>query len=64
MAERIMACVLSSKIYDVVAIAPHVIRLDTDTEDGAIVSALINIDEARSLCRDLARAINTAMRME
>jgi hypothetical protein len=41
-----------------------VIRIDVDTEDGGVVAGLIDIDAARALCRDLARAIHTAMRME
>jgi hypothetical protein len=65
MSERKLAPILSSTpTHAVCAIAPNIVRVDVDTEDGDIVSALLDVDAALKLSRDLAKAVHQAMRMD
>jgi hypothetical protein len=62
--RRELAPILSANAHDVCAISSTIIRVDIDTEDGAVVCALLDIDAALKLSRDLAKAVHQAMRMD
>lgn len=60
---RELAPILTDGVHAIVAIAPNIIREDTDTEDGGVVVSLLTVEQAIAKSRDLARAARAALRM-
>lgn len=61
--SRQLAPLLTGRIYAVCAVSPDAIRIDIDTEDGGTCSAIVPLQCAAELSRDVSRAVATALRM-
>lgn len=60
---RELAPILADHVHVVCAVAPNLVRVDTDTEDGGVVVSMLTAEQALAYARDLARAARASLRM-
>lgn len=54
---------MADHVHVVCAVAPNLVRVDTDTEDGGVVVSMLTAEQALAYARDLARAARASVRM-